>query len=106
MPPQIRIQLFLGLKVAHAFISEFVALVAIKYLNYIALFCEFNSLFVRILLEAPENCSQAIGLAVMKAIGAAFLSLLLPIEIRLPAEGLDAFLENRLGFANIFLIGG
>src|SRR5438874_1718253 len=54
--PQIISQI-LGLLWARALVSDFVSPIAVVHIDYVALFCELNALFIGKFIKAPENDS-------------------------------------------------
>src|SRR5580692_6221741 len=90
----------------HALVGDLISLVTHVKLGHVALFGEFDSLFVGILREAPENYASVAGPAVVEAIAASLHLAVANVEVVLSAERLDGLINQRSGLAGIFLIGG
>ena len=59
---------------ARAFVGDLETLVAAVDLHHVPLLGEFDAVFVRELIEPPEQRSDAFRLSQMKAVAAAFLA--------------------------------
>src|SRR3954468_20835064 len=104
-PPQIFGEV-LGILWMGSLEGDFITLIRLIYVHDIALLGEFDAVFVRELVKAPEEDSLAAGAAVMKGVGAALLADVLDIHVSRPAQGLDGLVQNCSRAAGILLIHG
>src|SRR5258708_16893 len=86
-------------------IGDLVRLIAVVNLGDIALFGDFDPLFVGKLSKAPEQHPVAGRAAVKKTIGTSALLHVAHSEVGLAAESLNGLIEQRPGSVRILLIG-
>src|SRR6266853_445856 len=85
-------------------VGNLVAFVAVIKHGDVPLLCDFHALFVGEFHKAPELHAVAGGPAVMEAVSAAFLLHVAHAEISPAPQRLDSLIQQRFGFADVFLI--
>src|SRR5258708_39932744 len=85
--------------------GDLVSLVADVEFGDVALFGEFDALFIREFSETPEHTTPTFA-AVVEAVAASLLLAIANGEVRLPAERLNSLFDHGLGLVGIFLVGG
>src|SRR4029077_2656592 len=83
------------------FECDLVSFVADEHLSDVALFREFDSLFVGKLAETPKRSAASSGIAMVKAVTAPLLLAVANGQINLPAQRLDTLLDDGFGFVGI-----
>src|ERR1700680_1940978 len=81
-------------------------MVATVHVRHVALFGEFDAVFVGKFVEAPEQGSDALRLSQMKAVAAAFLADVFDIQIGISAESLNHLIKQSFRLPRIFLVNG
>src|SRR5271166_5397606 len=100
---QVLVEIFF-LDGVRALVGDLISFVADVELGYVALFGEFNALFVGKLGETPEDYASAAGLAMVKTVAASLLLAVANGQVGLSAQRLNGLVDQGFGLAGIFLI--